>query len=76
MTRIESATEHLHIAIESLLKAIVDTCVNDGTMSFREAQALADMTVSASIVDLGINSFCQGLACGIEHEQKKQPATY
>lgn len=76
MTRIESATEHLHIAIQSLVKAIVDTCVNEGTMSFRDADKLANMTIAESITYLGLSSFAQGLAEGIKQEQLKQPATY
>ena len=66
MTRIESATEHLHIAIQSLLNAIAETCVNEGTMSFRDADKLANMTIAESITELGLNSFAEGLKAGIE----------
>jgi hypothetical protein len=72
MTRIESATEHLHIAIESLVKAIVETCVNDGTMSFRDADKLANMTIAESITELGLNSFAEGLKAGILHNTNAQ----
>lgn len=76
MTRIESATEHLHIAIQSLLNAIAETCVNEGAMSFRDAEKLANMTLAESITHVGLSSFAQGLAEGIKQEQLKQPATY
>jgi hypothetical protein len=76
MTRIESATEHLHIAIESLVKAIAETCVNDGTMSFRDADKVASMTLAEAITEVGIKAFIKGVAAGVEQEQMKQLATY
>ena len=72
MTRIESATEHLHIAIQSLLNAIAETCVNEGTISFRDADKLANMTIAESITELGLNSFAEGLKAGILHKANAQ----
>jgi hypothetical protein len=69
MTRIESATERLHIAIESLVTAITETCVNDGTMSFRDADKIANMTLAESITQIGIVSFTEGLKAGIEQHK-------
>ena len=72
MTRIESATEHLHIAIQSLLNAIAETCVNEGTMSFRDAEKLANMTLAESITNVGVSSFAEGLKAGIIQKDNAQ----
>lgn len=69
MTRIESATEHLHIAIESLVTAITETCVNEGSMSFRDADKIANMTIAESITQMAIISFTEGIKEGIRQRE-------
>ena len=72
MNRIELAKETLQHAIDNMVDAIVKTCVEDGEISFVQAEEISNATIADSMAQGMVSVAASALAAGLSANLKKE----